>query len=153
MILEEGYKMEKEIAEVIETGKTAKGRKAWLKIESEYVRLRQAGESIQALSDSLYVDESQCLKWERLHSRVIEQSRFIQTGKILREKKLTRQDRINTMSKILDKINSEIEQRDFSTIPTDKLIILGVKMSEILKNEIEPIRIDKESYDMKTYLD
>ena len=145
--------MEKEIAEVKETGKTAKGKKAWLKIESEYVRLRQAGESIQALSDSLYVDESQCLKWERSHSRVIEQSRFIQTGKILREKKLTRQDRINTMSKILDKINSEIEQRDFSTIPTDKLIILGVKMSEILKNEIEPIRIDKESYDMKTYLD
>jgi hypothetical protein len=45
--------MENEIA-IIETGKTARGKKAWKKLESEYVRLRQAGESIQDLSDSFF---------------------------------------------------------------------------------------------------
>lgn len=136
--------MENEIA-IIETGKTARGKKAWKKLESEYVRLRQAGESIQDLSDSLYVIESQCMVWEQAHKEEIEQSRFLQTGKLIREKKLTRQDRIESMSKILEKINSEIDKRDFSDIPTDKLILLGAKMSEFLKTEIKSssIEIDK----------
>ena len=120
--------MENEIA-IIETGKTARGKKAWKKLESEYVRLRQAGESIQDLSDSLYVIESQCMVWEQAHKEEIEQSRFLQTGKLIREKKLTRQDRIESMSKILEKINSEIDKRDFSDIPTDKLILLGALIS------------------------
>ncbi len=133
--------MENEIA-IIETGKTAKSKKAWKKLESEYVRLRQEGESIQDLSDSLYVIESQCLEWEQAHKEEIAQSNFLQTGKLIREKKLTRQDRINSMSTILEKINSEIEKRDFSDVSTDKLILLSVKMNEFIKVEMESSSIE-----------
>ena len=134
--------MENEIAEIIETGATAKGKKAWKKLESEYVRLRQEGESIQALSDSLYVVESQCILWEQAHKKEIEQTRFLQTEQIFKDKGLTRINRIETMSKILEKINSEIDKRDFSDVPTDKLIMLGVKMSEFLKTEIQSSSIE-----------
>ena len=134
--------MENEIAEIIETGATAKGKKAWKKLESEYVRLRQEGQSIQALSDSLYVVESQCILWEQAHKKEIEQTRFLQTEQIFKDKGLTRINRIETMSKILEKINSEIDKRDFSDVPTDKLIMLGVKMSEFLKTEIQSSSIE-----------
>ena len=134
--------MENEIAEIIETGATAKGKKAWKKLESEYVRLRLEGQSIQALSDSLYVVESQCILWEQAHKKEIEQTRFLQTEQIFKDKGLTRINRIETMSKILEKINSEIDKRDFSDVPTDKLIMLGVKMSEFLKTEIQSSSIE-----------
>jgi hypothetical protein len=134
--------MENEISKDIETGATAKTKKAWKKLESEYVRLRQEGQSIQALSDSLYVDESQCILWEQAHKKEIAQSQFLQTEQIFRDKGLTRINRIETMSKILEKINSEIEKRDFSDVPTDKLILLGVKMSEFLKTEIQSSSIE-----------
>lgn len=134
--------MENEIAEIIETGATAKGKKAWKKLESEYVRLRLEGQSIQALSDSLYVVESQCILWEQAHKKEIEQMQFLQTGKLINEKRLTRVNRIETMSKILEKINSEIDKRDFSDIPTDKLIVLGMKMNEFIKVEMESSSIE-----------
>jgi hypothetical protein len=140
----EGDRMENEEQEE-ERRESPKGKRAWQKAELEYVERRQAGESIQALSDSLYVAESLCLEWEQAHKKEIEQSRFLQTGNLLREKGLTRVNRIETMSKILDKINSEIDRRDFSDIPTDKLIILGVKLQEFMKVEIQSssIEIDK----------
>jgi hypothetical protein len=85
----EGDRMENEEQEE-ERRESPKGKRAWQKAELEYVERRQAGESIQALSDSLYVAESLCLEWEQAHKKEIEQSRFLQTGNLLREKGLTR---------------------------------------------------------------
>mgnify|MGYP003374062804 CR=1 FL=1 len=127
---------------ITERRKSPKGKRAWQNAELEYVRLRQAGESIQAVSDTLSVLESQCIQWEQAHRKEINQSRFLLTEQICNDKGLTRVSRIETMSKILDKINSEIDKRDFSDIPTDKLILLGAKMSEFIKTEIESSSID-----------
>ena len=128
--------------EEAEKRQAPKSKRAWQKAELDYVERRQAGESIQALSDSLYVAESQCILWEQAHKKEIEQSQFLLTEQIFRDKGLTRINRIETMSKILEKINSEIDKRDFSDVPTDKLILLGMKMSEFMKVEIQSSSIE-----------
>ena len=46
------------------------------------------------------------------------------------------------MSNLLDRINSEIAKRDFSDISTDKLIMLGVKIQESIKAEIQSTSIE-----------
>jgi len=134
--------MENEVNEEMEIRQAPKSKRAWQKAELEYVERRQAGESIQALSDYLCVAESQCILWEQAHKKEIAQSQFLITEQIFRDKGLTRINRIETMSKILEKINSEIDKRDFSDVPTDKLILLGVKMSEFLKTEIQSSSIE-----------
>lgn len=67
---------------------------------------------------------------------------FLETVSLVEERKLTKNDRISSMSRILDKINSEIDKRDFSDIPTDKLIMLGVKIQESIKTEIQSTSIE-----------
>ena len=46
------------------------------------------------------------------------------------------------MSNLLDRINSEIAKRDFSDVSTDKLIMLGVKIQESIKTEIQSTSIE-----------
>lgn len=72
---------------------------------------------------------------------------FIATASLVEEKKLRRNDRIESMSRILDKINSEIDKRDFSDVPTDKLIMLGVKLQESIKTEIQSTSIETKKED------
>lgn len=67
---------------------------------------------------------------------------FLETVSLVEERRLTKNDRIESMSRILDKINSEIDKRDFSDIPTDKLIMLGVKIQEYVKEEIQSTSIE-----------
>ena len=67
---------------------------------------------------------------------------FLETVSLVEERRLTKNDRIESMSRILDKINSEIDKRDFSDIPTDKLIMLGVKIQESIKTEIQSTSIE-----------
>ena len=67
---------------------------------------------------------------------------FLETVSLVEERRLTKNDRISSMSRILDKINSEIDKRDFSDIPTDKLIMLGVKIQEYVKEEIQSTSIE-----------
>lgn len=38
---------------------------------------------------------------------------------------------------MLAKINKEIAKRDFSDVPTDKLILLGTKLQEFLQTQLE----------------
>jgi len=67
---------------------------------------------------------------------------FLETVSLVEERRLTKNDRIESMSRILDKINAEIDKRDFSDVPTDKLIMLGVKIQESIKAEIQSTSIE-----------
>ena len=141
--------MENEIVEQEETEEETeelrKARDKWDKTERKYVEGRLSGKTIQELSDKLRYEESVCLEWELKNREEIKQSQFLQTEIILRKKKLSRNDRIESYSQILAKLNKEIAKRDFSDLPTDKLIMLGVKMTECIKTEIElsTIKVEK----------
>ena len=67
---------------------------------------------------------------------------FLETVSLVEEKKLFKNDRIESMSNLLDRINSEIAKRDFSDVSTDKLIMLGVKIQESIKTEIQSTSIE-----------
>ena len=141
--------MENEIAEQEEeqTEEMKAAYDKWEKTERKYVEGRLKGKTIQELSDKLRYEESVCLEWELKNREEIKQGQFLQTETLLRKKKLSRNDRIDSYSQILAKINKEIAKRDFSDLPTDKLIMLGVKMTECIKTEIElsTVKVEKTS--------
>jgi len=67
---------------------------------------------------------------------------FLETVSLAEEKKLFKNDRIESMSNLLDRINTEIAKRDFSDVSTDKLIMLGVKLQDSIKTEIQSTSIE-----------
>lgn len=143
--------MENEIAEIeeeqeeTESKAEKKEREKWEKAEKDYVQGRLKGKTIQELSDKLYYQEDVCLQWEWKHRDEIKQGQFLQTETLLKKKKLSRNDRIESFSVVLEKINKEIAKRDFKDLPTDKLIMLGVKMTECIKTEIELSKVKIEN--------
>ena len=119
----------------------------WLDLEFKYIERRVKGESIQSISDKLKIHENQCIEWELKNRQEITENRFVKTEEILTKNKITRNDRINSFSKILQRINSEIETRDFKDVPTDKLILLGAKIQELMKVEIQDSTIKVKSHE------
>lgn len=136
-----------EIAEQEETETKAEKRERLKleKAENDYLEGRLKGKSIQEMSDKVWIHENECLEWELKYKEEIKRSEFLKTETLLKKKKLSRNDRIESFSVILEKINKEIAKRDFKDLPTDKLIMLGVKMTECIKTEMElaTVKVEK----------
>lgn len=131
--------MENELAEQEETeSKAAKREREKLeKAELDYVQGRIEGKPIQDLSDKLWIHEDQCLKWDSKNFIEIRNRKIIQVEKTLKKNKTARQDRIETNSLMLAKINKEISKRDLKDVSTDKLILLSTKLQEFLESQLE----------------
>ncbi|MCB1178435.1 MAG: hypothetical protein KDK36_12695, partial [Leptospiraceae bacterium] len=103
------------------------------KAREKYFDERMKGKSIQSLSDSLWINEDLILEWEKQfqeYSRVIKK---FEIEKAVNDNKQRKTDRVKNLSSLLNRINKEISKRDFSDVPTDKLIILGFKLNEHLE--------------------
>lgn len=132
--------MENEIAlieEETETKAEKKEREKLEKAEIDFVAGRIQGKTIQELSDKLWIQEETCLDWNTRHYSEIKNSKILKTEILMKKNKTSREDRIQTTSLMLAKINKEIAKRDFSDVPTDKLILLGTKLQEFLQNQLE----------------
>lgn len=125
-----------EYMEENETAAERKERIKWEKLKDKYIERRLKGETIQKISDSLQVLESQCLEWEEDLKNESIIFRKITIEKTINENKLRKSDRVKNLSSLLNRINKEISKRDFSDVPTDKLIILGFKLNEHLESII-----------------
>ncbi len=131
-------KLENELAEQETESKAAKREREKLdKAELAYVQGRIEGKPIQDLSDKLWIHENQCLEWDSRHFIEIRNRKVLQVEKTLKKNKTARQDRIETNSLMLAKINKEISKRDLKDVSTDKLILLSTKLQEFLESQLE----------------
>lgn len=128
--------MENEIVET-ETKEEKKERARLEKAEIDFVTGRIQGKTIQDLSDKLWISEETCLNWNTRHYSEINNSKILKTEILMKKNKTSREDRIQSTSLMLAKINKEIAKRDFSDVPTDKLILLGTKLQEFLQTQLE----------------
>ena len=62
---------------------------------------------------------------------------------------VTRKGRLKTISSLRDKLQAELNSRNFADIPTDKLIMLLLKVNEDIRAEVTPPRIISEVNDIK----
>ncbi|MCB1179645.1 MAG: hypothetical protein KDK36_18850 [Leptospiraceae bacterium] len=127
------------VDEYMEEEETPAEKKERLKLEKDkekYMDGRLKGKSIQSLSDSLWVNEDLCLEWEKEFQEDSKVIKKLAIEKALNDSKLRKTDRVKNLSNLLNRINKEISKRDFSDVPTDKLILLGAKLNEHLESII-----------------
>ena len=91
--------------------------------------------------------------WNSDLQEEIANSKAIELEALFEECLLTKEHRVRELSKILTKINEELETRDLSQVSDDKLIDLKLKISDQLKGEFfEPkIRSEKEVKTQKSH--
>ena len=114
-------------------------------------KLRAQGKSLAAIADTVRVRRQTVANWLREHEEEVENLKAIELDALREACWMTTQARIERLSARLEHITAELDKRDFSDIPTAKLVELELKTrAELAREFAEPhIRSEQELQDAK----
>jgi transposase-like protein len=118
-------------------GRTASGK---VEQKAEFVRLRSTGLSYAKIANELGVAKSTLANWNAELEGEIASARAVELEALQEQYSLLREGRIRLLGDQLQRLGDELGRRDFTTIPTDKLLDLQLKLFVALKEELIEIR-------------
>lgn len=126
-----------------------------VEIKERFIELRAKGWSFDKIAKELGKAKQTLIDWSKELQDEIANRKALELEALYEKYFLLRESRLQTFGAMLSKIKKEIERRDLSDVPTDKLLELLLKYNSQIKEEIvEPIyktsteiteeRLDKE---------
>lgn len=107
--------------------------------QKQILELRATGLSYLKISKETGVGKQTCVDICKTYEEQISTLHAMELEGLYEEAKITKEERIKAHAELLKRIKAELEGRDLSEVPTDKLIDLYLKTDTILKEEmIEP---------------
>jgi len=95
-----------------------------------FIQLRSTGQSFEKIATTLGVSKQTLISWSRVHRVELENAKAISRDAQLRRFELHEQGRIELLGEVLKKIKDEALSRDLSSIETDRLFDLILKVSK-----------------------
>jgi predicted transcriptional regulator len=113
--------------------------------------LRAQGKSLTSIADAVGVRRQTVANWLNEHVEEVENLKELALDELRETCRMTKQTRIERLSARLEQITAELETRDFSDVPTAKLMELELKTrAELAKEFAEPsIRSEQQLRDAK----
>ena len=101
----------------------------------QFIELRAKGYSFQKISDELKVSKPTLIEWSKddTTNRDIQNERTLLIDDLQERYAITRRHRIALFGEFLEKAKQELNKRDLSDVPTDRLITMTIKLSDTLK--------------------
>jgi len=101
----------------------------------QFIELRAKGYSFQKISDELSISKPTLIDWSKDTdtNRDIQNQRTLAVDELQERYAITRRHRIVVFGEFLQKAKDELNNRDMSDIPTDRLITMVIKLSNTLK--------------------
>jgi transcriptional regulator len=123
--------------------------------KQRFIELRAKGWSVDKIAKELDKAKQTLINWSKELQDEIANIKALELELLYETYYLQRENRLQTFGTMLTKIKKEVESRDLSDVPTDKLLDLFLKYNSQVKEEIiEPIykssqelieeRLDKE---------
>ncbi len=115
----------------------------------QFIELRAKGYSFQRISDKLHISKPTLIEWSKdtVTNRDIQNQRTLVVDDLQERYAVTRRHRIETFGQFLQKAKDELNGRDMSNIPTDRLITMVIKLSDTLKaDERELVLLGEEEW-------
>jgi len=106
----------------------------------DFIRLRAEGFSFDKIAEKIKVSKPTLLHWERFHSEDISNLKAEAQEVFMKEQKLTLLHRAEILSMLRNRLSSELEQRDLSDLPTQKLIELLLKVDSTLDSTLPAVK-------------
>jgi len=130
--------------------------------KEKFIELRAKGYSFDKIALELGKAKQTLIDWSKELQDEIANVKALELEALYETYYLQRENRLQTFGAMLTKIKKEVESRDLSDVPTDKLLDLLLKYNSQVKEEyIEPLfksseeitdeRIDRELLDELTY--
>lgn len=106
-------------------------------LKNLFIEMRAKGISFQKISKELKVAKSTLIEWSKQFRLEIDNLKFIQLEAMQEELYLDLRSRLETKANEINKMKEELSKRDYSEIPTEKLISLLFMQIENLEKELE----------------
>ncbi len=114
-------------------------------IKQQFITLRAKGYSLTKIAQQLGKCRQTLSNWNSELQEEITNARAIELEALFEECFVIREHRIKSLAKLLDKIEKQLEIRDFSFVPDEKLVDLKIKINQQLKEEYFEPKIQSEA--------
>lgn len=104
-------------------------------LKQEYVKLRAEGRSYSFIAGQLHISKSTCVKWEQELANEISDLKRAGLIELYESYGMSKEARIRNLGGILNRIDTTLEQTDFSEVDPAKLLDFKLKYTEALKGE------------------
>lgn len=103
--------------------------------KNQFIELRAKGYSYRKIAKELNVSTGTLTLWDRELQKEIKDLKTLQLEELYDKYYMLKEARIDQLGKTLNKINRELDTRDFENISTDKLLDYKIKYIHELKEE------------------
>jgi len=115
-------------------------RRGKLDQKLRFVELRAEGHSYAVIAKDLHVSKGTLANWSRELEAEIASAKAMELESLMEEFYLLKEGRIRLLGGLLQRLRTELEARDLSTIPTDKLVDLTLRTYGELQEERVEVR-------------
>ncbi len=119
-----------------------------LELKQQFIELRAKDESFAAIAKKLNVSKPTLIKWSRELSDELSQAKAIELDALQKQYYASKRHRLIVLGKRLQKVREELDSRELSDIPTERLIQLERQLTALLEKEEEPLIFYGESEEM-----
>lgn len=111
-----------------------------LETKQRFIELRAKGYSFDKIAKELGKAKQTLLDWSKELDLEIAQAKAMELETLYESYSLYKEARLKTLGEILSKLKKEVDQRDLSDLPTDKLLDLFLKYEGVVKETlVEPV--------------
>lgn len=107
-------------------------------LKEQFIELRIEGKTFKEIAIDLEVSKQTLINWSK-EDGIKELIRFGQLGRlqtIIKENHLDRDSKIERFAGLAQKINAELDKRDFKDVPTDKLLKIAIMNEQRIKDAL-----------------
>lgn len=117
------------------------------KLKFEFYKLRGIeGKSFDQISNELEVSKPTLIKWEKESKGTIDEIRASEIQNLLAQHCYDLKVRLANMIELSKRVNEELQERDFSTCPLNKLIELQINLNTQIEKIENTHRLQANNY-------
>ena len=117
------------------------------KNKERFIELRTSGRSYEDIGTELSTPVGTLVAWANELKKELANSRTLRAAEIEERYPVGKAKRVEVFGGRLNAILAELEKRDLSDVPTDKLLSLALKYGDALRSEREPLQLVGEDKD------
>ena len=105
------------------------------RVKERFIELRTSGLSYDKIAHELKVSKQTLIDWSKLLENDLSNQKAIVLDAICEKYFLKKQHRLSLFGEQLDRVKKELSNRDLSSVPTEKLFDILLKISSASKEE------------------
>ena len=111
-----------------------------IETKRRFIELRAKGYSFDKIAKELGKAKQTLLDWSMDLDQEIAQAKALELDSLYESYSLYKEARLKTLGEILSKLKKEVDNRDLTDLPTDRLLDLFLKYEGVVKESlVEPV--------------